>query len=67
MVTDSRLLKLAEVHFLKLIELFKGLQTKVWLGRSLVEHPIEPVWGAHKRSLNTKTSNSLSVPNKAAI
>ena len=46
MVTDSRLLKLAEVYFLKLIELFRGLQTKVWLGRLLAEHPIEPVWGS---------------------
>ena len=65
MVTDSRLLKLAEVYFLKLIELFKGLQTKVWLGRLLVE--LLSLCGGLKRSLNPKTSNSLSVPNKAAI
>ena len=35
----------AGAYLLKLIELVKGLQTKAWLGRLLVEHPIEPVSG----------------------
>ena len=40
-------------------QVIEGLQTKVWLGRWLVEHPIEPVSGAQAKHQNLGLTQAI--------